>query len=382
MSGGRWPRILLALALAELAAHGALALLARVGVRFEPLPTRSLSAPQREALQTLLSGEARYTAHDLQLGWTIAPGGAAGLYHATAEGARMPAPEPPAPGVRRVLALGDSFTHGDEVEDAQSWPAALAEAPDLAVLNLGVPGYSPVQAMLRWRALADREPADLVIFGLVSADLPRTPNHFPPFLDPSTALALPRPAARLTEAGLEIRPNPLPRPEDLRLLLEDPGPTLARLGAGDPCFEAGPHQGALDGLGLARLLRLSRLRLSPPLPCLPGEGALDAQSPAFRATAELLARWDAEIQARGQRLLVLMLPTASDLAALERGEPAPSSPLQRWLLSHGLWVEDATGWVRAIPEGGRFRPGGHYTPEVNRAIGAGLSASDLSSFER
>ncbi len=43
-----------------------------------------------------------------------------------------------------VVALGDSFTEGSKVSDADSWPAVLARRSGLAVYNQGMSGYSPV----------------------------------------------------------------------------------------------------------------------------------------------------------------------------------------------------------------------------------------------
>jgi lysophospholipase L1-like esterase len=60
---------------------------------------------------------------------------------------RLPSPKPP--GVRRVVALGDSFTQGYGVEEHEAWPRRLETVLDARgrgpyeVVNLGVPGTNP-----------------------------------------------------------------------------------------------------------------------------------------------------------------------------------------------------------------------------------------------
>ncbi|MCW8137949.1 MAG: hypothetical protein KIT58_03500 [Planctomycetota bacterium] len=58
------------------------------------------------------------------------------------------APRPP--GARRIVALGDSFTWGQSVEEEETFPARL-EARGVEVPDLGVIGYGPGQMLLRLR---------------------------------------------------------------------------------------------------------------------------------------------------------------------------------------------------------------------------------------
>src|SRR5205823_1309504 len=58
----------------------------------------------------------------------------------------------PAPGVRRILAYGDSFTHCDEVDIKDCWTTRLETSlAGSEVLNLGVPGYSSDQSWVRYQ---------------------------------------------------------------------------------------------------------------------------------------------------------------------------------------------------------------------------------------
>ena len=74
-------------------------------------------------------------------------------------------------GVRRVLALGDSFTFGHAVEAAEAWPAVLEGllnargGPRYEVVNAGVGGYGTGQELLLYEDLESRVEPDLVVLG-------------------------------------------------------------------------------------------------------------------------------------------------------------------------------------------------------------------------
>lgn len=365
-------RLLLVLGALELGSWGALKILGLRGVVFRTVPTRALSEAQAAGVRMLLDGENRYLVHSPELGWTVAPGGAAGLYHASARGVREPEPTS-TEGTRRILAFGDSFTHGDEVTDSESWPAQLGAIPGFAVWNYGVPGYGPDQAWLRWKG-EQTPPADLVILGVVPVDLPRTTSRFVPFLSPESGLAMAKPRFELDGDRLVEVANPLPALPDYRALLEDPAPTLARLGEGDAWYEAGLHESALDVSATVRLLRLGLHTARSPSG-RPGSTPYDPASEPFRITTSILAIWRSEAAARGQELVVLLLPTDLDLAAASAGKPPAYAPLKAWLQAHDLRAIDALPAALETPEAQRFEPGGHYQPALNARIAALVAAA-------
>jgi hypothetical protein len=71
-----------------------------------------------------------------------------------------------------ILAVGDSFVFGDQVSDAETWPAILEKRLNRRVVNGGVSNYGTAQAVLRAEQLLNTEPFTLVILSiLVDADL-------------------------------------------------------------------------------------------------------------------------------------------------------------------------------------------------------------------
>jgi hypothetical protein len=89
-------------------------------------------------------------------------------------GLRGPAvPDATAAGVRRVVALGDSFTFGAAVEAEEAWPARLEahlnRDRSLArwhVVNAGIPGHGTGQQLLLYQMLEERFRPDAVVLGL------------------------------------------------------------------------------------------------------------------------------------------------------------------------------------------------------------------------
>jgi hypothetical protein len=89
------------------------------------------------------------------------------------------------PGVPRIVALGDSFTFGDEVGDGDAWPRRLAgELPGVEVLNLGVHGYGHDQMLLYLQEEGIRYRPDVVLLGFLSDDMERNVLAFRDYAKP------------------------------------------------------------------------------------------------------------------------------------------------------------------------------------------------------
>jgi hypothetical protein len=149
-------------------------------------------------------------------GWTLRPGldrvtvfGGETL-SSTARGYRgqhdVPATKPA--GRVRVVALGDSFTFGEDVGDEDTWVHQLGVLrPDLEPVNLGVHAYGHDQMLLTLREEGPWLRPDLVVLGFVHIDLERNRTAFfdyaKPFFD-------------LEGDALVLRNVPVPTPDELR----------------------------------------------------------------------------------------------------------------------------------------------------------------------
>jgi lysophospholipase L1-like esterase len=104
-------------------------------------------------------------AYDPRLGFVPRPGHTAGVISYDAHGFRSsPAPSTATLAEPPILAVGDSFTHGDELRDGETWPAQLQGLIGRRVVNGGVRAYGIDQMVLRAEsAAADVKPAAIAL---------------------------------------------------------------------------------------------------------------------------------------------------------------------------------------------------------------------------
>jgi len=119
-------------------------------------------------------------------------------------GTDMPAP----PDAVRIIAVGDSYTYGADVDHADAYPTRLAELTGLALANQGVPGYGPLQALLRYEQIAGAYPnADIVVLGIMHENINRLLNAYRSALYRSSFFGF-KPYVEPTAGGPRIRSNP------------------------------------------------------------------------------------------------------------------------------------------------------------------------------
>jgi hypothetical protein len=117
---------------------------------------------------------------DRRLGWVPRPGPPQDNYWKTqltileggirsnGEGALTPGPEAPV-----ILAVGDSFTFGDQVSDGDTWPAVLERKLGVPVVNGGVFAYGLDQTYLRLLDLNARYRPQSIIVSMIPDDVSR-----------------------------------------------------------------------------------------------------------------------------------------------------------------------------------------------------------------
>jgi hypothetical protein len=87
----------------------------------------------------------------------------------------------PGPGVAAVALFGDSYAYGDEVDDNSTTAAALERLIKAPVLNYGVLGFSPEQAVLKFERLAKRQQMPKVaVLVIMHENIRRVVNSFRP----------------------------------------------------------------------------------------------------------------------------------------------------------------------------------------------------------
>ncbi len=190
--------VLLSSAGSLLALEAALRIRRGAGLLADPDPTAALR---------MLRGNypARY---DPRLGHAPTPGAALrdpkwGTVTIDARGLRENGGPPPPP-CRTILAVGDSYTFGDQVNDRETWPAALERRLGIRVVNGGVFGYGFDQIVLRAEALGDELSPDVLVVSLIPDDVQRTEFSY---------RFAHKPYVVRVDAGLALRNTPVPDPD-------------------------------------------------------------------------------------------------------------------------------------------------------------------------
>jgi hypothetical protein len=152
--------------------------------------------------------------HDPELGWDT-PGR---FRDATA------VPVEKLPGVFRVVAIGDSYTYGAEVDADQTYSAYLQRLlPSSQILNMGVTAYGIDQAVLKYLRHGRVYRPDLIVFGVFGPDYVRVPLSFFRFAKPVFQLD--------ANNELVLTRTPVPPPEEMYRKLTAEMPPLSYIQA-------------------------------------------------------------------------------------------------------------------------------------------------------
>ena len=339
---------------------------------------------QQVELGRIARGET-YIAFDQQLGWALAPGVTRTLaqttYTSNAAGLRAGReyePLPP-PGVRRIVAFGDSFTHCDEVSYPDCWTKLLEDAlPNTEVLNYGVPAYGPDQAWLRYQQRGTEYRPCSVLIGFMPENIHRVVNRFRPFYQPETAIVLSKPRFVLDGDGLALLPNPARHASDL----SDVAWVERELGRDDHWYYPGMFASSpLDVLAMGRLVRTTRFRnhvAEAPYAANDEKGlewAYESQGEAFEITSRVLIEFARQVRRDGMTPVVLVFGRENDVIAKRQGKDRVYEPLLERLQEADVATIDLTD---ALGREARRRSvesmiDKHYTGVGNRIVAATLA---------
>jgi hypothetical protein len=360
----------------------------------------------RNRLTALDKGESLFLV-DADLGWRPRPGASSRDGNVNIDAAGMRRNDNPAQlpkdtaGALRIVAIGDSFTFGDEVSDNETWPAQLERllqqgGVPARVFNLGTNAYGIDQAILRLARDGAPLRPDVVILGLQPENLMRNVNLLRPFFFPDTALPLSKPRFVLRGGKLQLRNQPTLTPEEILEFLENPdGHPLAPDEAWlDERYEEPFWQQSVLLSLLSQRLAAAGVNRGDPRP-EPSQrtSAIDRrEAEMLQLGTALLAEFAAEAEAIGARPLLVYLPRRAELEAQLAGEELwygqwlgqvttdsandlPRSDLPD-LLDHSgdtrhVIVRPETG-MSAIPDE-LFAPRGHYSARQNLRVAAALA---------
>lgn len=246
---------------------------------------------------------------------------------------------------RAILAVGDSFTFGDEVEDRETWAAHLEDILNKRVVNAGVGAYGIDQAFLRAELLLDTYDPDVVILSFISDDINRTEYSYYPYGRGW------KPYFEYGDGSLILRNVPVP---------QEPAPR------GFQGFQTLRHVLGYSVLADAVLDRIARQwwQNLPVIEQIHHDGE--------EVSADLLVRLDDLAKGRRSQFIAVALATNGRIGGNTR---LPN--LVTRARKNGVTVLDlSTEMLQLQPSRlqNLFLPGGHYSPAMNRSVAERIAA--------
>jgi hypothetical protein len=339
----------------------------------EPAFSGLLTADHRRIIHDRIVGKSLYLDYSAALGWTIKPHGRSGLYQANSHGMRSSREysiQPPA-SVIRIAVFGDSFTHGDDVSNADAWPRQLEDlSPNLEVLNFGVGGYGTDQALLRYETEGARFRPHVVLMGFHEENIHRVVSVFRLFYFPTSGLPMSKPRFVMRDGAAVLVPNPIPTREGYRALLDDPARETARLGEHDYHYHRSFHYHWTDVSRTARLVRLLAHNSRP------REGGIGFNhgSEAFQVLTAIYSRFEERARKAGSRPIALVHPDAGTIETYRKRRVRSYDPLLSYFAARGIeYIDLLDAFEKYGLDKAHSLYAGHYTAEGNRVVAEYLS---------
>jgi hypothetical protein len=301
------------------------------------LPIKPYHLPIQQTsvqIDNYLNSRASYVTYDPDLGRTNRPNGVSetGMYRANADGLRANRDFALTgdPDTIRIALLGDSFTHGSDVQFEESWGHLLEQnlrdrGLNVEVLNFGVGGYGMDQIYLRWQKDAVRYQPDIVLYGFIPYNVGRNLTIYRAFCHTETSLPFFKPRFMLSgpEDQLKLVNSPTVAPEEIV-------PTLqtfedSPLAEYDYYFHVEDYRdrlwfkSRLIGLAATSLDNLSpEVNTCDDLKETPASYSLDGEP--SRLALAIVRDFEIDVTAHDAKFFLLHMPTNPSLEKGKRGE--------------------------------------------------------------
>jgi hypothetical protein len=321
---------------------------------------------------------------DAELGWCNAPSSGRGEFRYDWAGCRIgtrPLTREKPPGMRRIVTLGCSMTHGEEVGARETWPAILDELlDDIEVANLGVAAYGMDQALMRYRRDGAPLQPDEVWLALLPPAALRPTTLFRPLLRHWSLGTAFKPRFRLGQDDRLLRiDNPAENLEDVVRLLSSQEEFLAAIGDDDRWVNRAPLAYAPRGSHWLHYSSLGRLLLSAHEASgrSPLERIADTSGVTYRLHRAIAKAAESEAREEGARFRYLILPDRGCLEEREEKGRGSWEALCEDLTSSGIEVIDLCDVLERseLTRDRMFAPEGHLSPAANRVVAKALADS-------
>ena len=338
-------------------------------INYEPIDT--ISTKQQKSINRSLEQKSKYVSYSSTLGWTIKKNGTSKLYQANSAAIRSDreyAITPPR-GVRRISTFGDSFTHGDDVKNNETWQAAMESYDsNIEVLNFGVSGFGLDQAYLRYLEKGPQFQPNIVLIGFMSENFRRTVNTYRPFLYPKTGLPFTKPRFLIKDGELSLIPNPIKTSQDYKKLLLHPREVLPKIGVNDYYYKRHYTSSTFDWSPTVRLttLLIQNFKKKSTIEDIMINGRYNEKSEAFKVTKKIFDEFYNLSITNQSTPIILVFPELDDIKPYRRDKKKPYSILLSYFDSVGYKYIDLMGAFENVDIKDLFGEKHHYSPLANK----------------
>jgi hypothetical protein len=291
-----------------------------------------LSKSQKDVVQRLISSGGTYEGFDPLLGWSLIPNKVIKStgWQVNSQGLRGDRDYHPQPaeGTLRIMAFGDSFTHGNEVSNTNTWAEILQRIDRrLEVMNFGVSAYGLDQAYLRYKRDGKKFQGHLVFIGYMSYDIYRNVSVF--HLFKNLPFPLTKPRFEIQNNELKLMENPFQKLSDYEAFLKDDPSVFHSLGKKDIYFNHCYHENSFDFLPSVRLFKIAKHaeQHTTVMDKILTNGVFDTSSEAYQITIRILSRFYSDVENSKMIPVILLFPSKEDLRGHKRFRPLMYQPL-------------------------------------------------------
>jgi hypothetical protein len=295
------------------------------------------------------------------------------LYQANSSGTRSTKEykqNPPA-GIFRISSFGDSFTHGDDVTNNETWQSIMERIDaDVEVINYGICGFGLDQAYLRYLGDGRQYNAHIVLIGFMSENIHRNVNVFRPFYSSDTALPLAKPRFRIQDEKLSLLSNPMQHLENYKILLSHPRKTLLMMGIHDYYYHIRYESGWYDWSPTIRLIKILRYLVKKNISfnSIIINDYYNDKSEAFRVTIKIFDEYYHEVIKNNSIPIILVFPDRNDISRYQKQKRTKYSPLLSYFDSQGYRYIDLAGTFEHAEMESLFTNSQHYSPFANTLV--------------
>jgi hypothetical protein len=360
-------------AVAELACLAGLWALKRYkNLEYQPKVVEDLTDKHKGILAAQIADTSSYMVFDRELGWTIRPNGNKPQYKANSKGLRATREYDlnTTPGTVRVGAFGDSFTHASGVPTGFTWEEKLeGMLPGFEVINFGIPGSDPGQALLRYRREGVQYHNSIVLIGMMSENINRMVNVFRPFYFPRSGIPFTKPRFAIEDGKLVLIRNPIQSIDEYKDLLADPEKWLPRLGEHDWFYQRNNQRSRFDFLPSVRFAHMIRVQYFDQ-PTFTPAGLYNPRSEAYQVSFRVLDQFYREALGHGSLPVIVLFPQRREVKERHNHRTVTYQPLLDELRRRGYRVIDLADGFEKYDPGAEMAHKNflHYPREGNEMV--------------